>query len=78
MNPLQIRHSLHEYIRFADEKKVKAIYTIVEEEIKEKHEIWNESFVKELQRRSNQMEAGKIKGKSRAEVLKKAQALLNK
>jgi hypothetical protein len=78
MSTVQIRHSLYEYIRFADEKKIKAIYTIVEEEIKEKHEIWNDAFTKEMQRRANQIESGKVKGKSREEVASKAKALLNK
>ena len=45
MSTTQIRHRLYEYIRFADEKKVKAIYTIVEEEIKEKQEVWNNAFI---------------------------------
>ena len=78
MSTVQIRHSLHAYIRFADEKKIKAIYTIVEEEIKEKHEIWNYAFTKEMQRRANQIESGKVKGKSREEVASKAKALLKK
>jgi hypothetical protein len=78
MSTIQIRQSLYEYIRFADEKKVKAIYTIVEEEIKEKHEIWNAAFTKEMQLRANEIESGKVKGKTREEVVSKAKALLNK
>ncbi len=62
----QIRHRLYEYIRFADEKKVKAIYTIVEEEIKEKQEVWNKAFVKEMQQRAKEIESGKVQGKNRA------------
>ncbi len=78
MSTTQIRHWLYEYIRFADEKKVKAIYTIVEEEIKEKHEIWNKSFTKEMQHRAKDIESGKVKGKTREEVLKAAKLLLSK
>lgn len=33
MNTATIRERLYEYIRVADEKKVKAIYTIVEDEM---------------------------------------------
>ena len=78
MSTTQIRNRLYEYIRFADEKKVKAIYTIIEEEIKGKHEIWNEAFTKEMQRRANDIESGKVKGKGRAAVAGKAKTLLNK
>lgn len=78
MSTTQIRHWLYEYIRFADEKKVKAFYTIVEEEIKDKQELWNKLFTKEMQRRANDIESGKVKGKSREEVAKKAKMLLNK
>jgi len=78
MSATEIRHWLYEYIRFADEKKVKAIYTIVEDEIKEKHEVWNAAFTKEMQRRSKDMESGKVKGKSRIDVSKSVKALLGK
>ena len=52
-----------EYIRFAEEK-VKAIYTIVEEEIKEKQEVWNNAFVKECNegpKKLNQEKWAKVK-----------------
>ena len=78
MSATQIRHRLYEYIRFADEKKVKAIYTIVEEEIKEKQEVWNKAFVKEMQQRSKEIESGKVTGKNRHEVTNKALSLLRK
>lgn len=78
MSTTQIRNRLYEYIRFADEKKVKAIYTIVEEEIKGKHDIWNEAFTKEMQRRANDIESEKVNGKTRREVASKAKKLLNK
>lgn len=78
MRAIQIRQRLYEYIRFADEKKVKAIYTIVEGEIKEKQEVWNHAFVKEMQRRSKEIESEKVQGKSRGEVKEKALSLLKK
>ena len=74
----QIRHRLYEYIRFADEKKVKAIYTIVEDEIKEKQEVWNEAFVKEMQQRDKEIVLGKVQGKNRQEVTDKTLSLLKK
>ena len=78
MRAIQIRQRLYEYIRFAEEKKVKAIFTIVEEEIKEKQEVWNNAFVKEMQRRSKEIESGKVQGKNRQKVIDKALSLLKK
>ncbi len=78
MSTTQIRKKLHEYIRFAEEKKIKAIYTIVEEEIKEKQEVRNNAFVKEMHQRSTAMETGKVQGKNRHEVVDKALSLLRK
>ena len=52
MKPEQIKQKLHRYIETADEKKLKAIYTIVEEEIEETTDLWNdEEFVAELEQR---------------------------
>ena len=76
MSSAQIRQRLYEYIRFADEKKVKAIYTMLEEEIKEKHEVWTEAFLTEMKFRAKEMESGKLKGKSRKEVANRVQALI--
>lgn len=49
MNTTTIRKKLQEYIKVADEKKVKAIYTIVENDINEMNQWWNdEQFIAEL------------------------------
>jgi hypothetical protein len=40
MEAIAIRDKLYDYIRFADDKKVKAIYTMVEEEINQKLDHW--------------------------------------
>ena len=76
MTTSAIRKNLHEYIRFADEKKVKALFTIVEDEIKQKREIWTSDFVKEMKQRSKQIETNKVKGNSWQDVQKKARAIL--
>jgi len=78
MSTTDIRQRLHEYIRFADTKKIKAIYTIVEEEIWDNKDIWDKAFTNEMKRRSKELENGKAKGKSRASVSAKAKALLRK
>ncbi len=49
---MTIRQKLSNYIKVADEEKIKAIYTMVSDEINTKENEWDESFVKELNRRS--------------------------
>ena len=54
MKTEDIRHKLHHYIEIAQDKKVKAIFAMVEDEIEETYDHWNdERFVAELQRREN-------------------------
>ena len=79
MTILRIRKSLQEYIRFADEKKVKALFTMVEDDIKQKQELWaNDEFVCEMTKRSLDMEINNVKGISLEEVQKKAKSILKK
>ena len=78
MSTTDIRQKLHEYIRYADEKKVKAIYVILENEIEEKHDIWTKEFTEEMVRRAKEMESGKVKGIPRKEVLKKVDSKIKK
>lgn len=62
MTTSKIRDKLYEYIRVAEDKKVKAIYTMLEEEIEESHEYWKDkNFVMELEKRSADFKSGKIK-----------------
>jgi hypothetical protein len=49
-----IRKKLVDYLKVADDKKVKAIYTMVEDEINTAENDWDKNFVKELNRRSKQ------------------------
>ncbi len=46
------RQKLRNYIKVADEEKIKAIYTMVSDEINTEENEWDESVVKELNRRS--------------------------
>lgn len=52
MTTTDIREKLVSYLRIADEKKVKAIYTMVEDDINTEANDWDEKFVKEMQLRS--------------------------
>lgn len=63
MTTLDIREKLYDYIRFADEKKVKAFYTIIENEIKEEYKWWNDKeYMSELGKRSADYKSGITKG----------------
>ncbi len=62
MTTAAIRQKLYEYIRVADDKKVKAIFTIVEDEIADFEWMNDKEFLAELERRSNEYKSGKVKG----------------
>ena len=54
MKTADIRYKLHYYIETAQDKKLKAIFAMAEDEIEETYDHWNdEKFVAELQRREN-------------------------
>lgn len=59
MNTATIREKLYDYIRVADEKKVKAIYTMLEDEITEEVAWWKDNaFTAELDKRYAAWEDG--------------------
>jgi len=62
MTTALVRQKLYEYIRVADEKKVKAIFTMVEDELEEFDWSKNKEFLAELNQRSTDYKSGKVKG----------------
>ena len=69
MTTAAIREKLQDYIRFADDKKVKAIYTILENEITSEYKWYeDEAYVKELDQDVKDYESGKTKGYTWEEV----------
>jgi hypothetical protein len=63
MTTAAIRQKLYDYIRVAEEKKIKAIYTMLEKEIEQEFDCWNDGdFIEELDRRSDDYKNGKIVG----------------
>ncbi len=63
MTAISIRQKLYDYIRVAEDRKVKAIYTILEEEINEANDHWNDkNFLAELDKRAADYKSGKVKG----------------
>ncbi|WP_162847183.1 addiction module protein [Mucilaginibacter gracilis] len=62
MNKATLKQKLHDYIDIAEEKKLKAIYTILESELEE-GKWWNDKeTVAELERRTEELRTGKEKG----------------
>ena len=69
MNAAAIRDRLYDYIRIADDKKIKAIYMMLEDEIAEETEWWNNTaLVAELEKEYAAWESGKDKGYSFADI----------
>jgi hypothetical protein len=61
MTTAAIREKLHEYINIADDRKIAAIYTMVENEIVEKYDLWaDEDFLKEIDDRLKHFESGNV------------------
>jgi hypothetical protein len=61
MTETKIRKRLAGYCKTCDIKKVKAIYTIVEDEIEEAASGWDEEFIKEIERREKSFMYGSAK-----------------
>ncbi len=61
MTTSAIREKLVSYLQVADDKKVKAIYTMVEDEINTAENDWDEEFAADLANRSREFAAGTAK-----------------
>ena len=73
MSTVEIRQKLHHYIETAHDKKLKAIYAMVEDEIGETYDYWNDAaFVAELQRRERTYLSGSAKTDSLEQSLARA------
>ena len=70
MKAVEIRQQLHDYIENIDTKRLKAIYTVMEPDIKSRVEdIWeDEEFIDELDKRTKSMLDGSAKTYSWEEV----------
>ena len=63
MSNTAIRHKLYDYIRVANDKKLSAIYNLLENEIEQTNDWWKDGlFIKELDRRYQLLENGSDKG----------------
>lgn len=58
-----IRQQLYDYIRVAEDRKVKALHTMLEDEIAEIYDHWNDvQFTQQIEERSEEYKSGKVKG----------------
>ena len=79
MTTTNIREKLYDYIRVADEKKIKAIYWMLEDEITERVAWWKDKvFTDELDKDFAAWKSGKEKAFSLLEVDESIEALKKK
>ncbi len=79
MTTLAIRDKLYDYIRVADDKKIKAIFMMLEDDIEQKTDWWkNKEFVQELDVNYKEWKSGKVKGHSKEDVDKAIDKLKSK
>ena len=79
MKTVLLEEKLHHYSETAEEKKLKAIYAMVEDEIKEPVNVWGDkNFVAELERREKAYKNGTAKMYSLEESVRKAKQAIRK
>ena len=76
MGTLQIRQRLHNYLEVADDKKIKALYAIMENNINEASVEYTAEFTKELDKRYADYQAGKQQLVNADESKKRINSLL--
>jgi len=78
MTFIALKEKLHEYIEQADEKKVTAIYTLVEDEIEGTGFVYDEETLDMLDQRVEDYQNGKIKGQTAEESMEWIRTQLSK
>jgi hypothetical protein len=79
MTTTAIREKLYDYIRIANDKKLKAIYWMLEDEITEKTEWWKDKeFTAELDKEFIAWKTGKAKGHTLSDLDNAIDALKQK
>jgi len=71
MTYTRVKEKLHSYIENADQKKVKAIYALLESEIEDDEErfVYDEATLRMLEQRSEDTFSGKVKSYTLEESL---------
>lgn len=79
MDTITIKQKLHQYIETAEDRKLKAIYTMVENEIEDFSNPWEDpAFLAEIERREKTYLNGEAKIFSWEEVQQRAKQNLQK
>jgi hypothetical protein len=78
MTTTAIRKKLAAWVQVADAQKIKAVYTMVADEIQASENDWDEDFVKELKQRSKGIANGTAKTYTWAETKAAAIAKVKK
>ena len=78
MGTVQIRQRLHNYLEVANDKKLKALYVIMEDDIMDSAIEYTDDIKQELDKRQAAYKAGKEKVITAAESKKRIKALLSK
>lgn len=74
-----IRYKLYDYIRVADNKKLQAIYNLLEHEIEQTSEWWKDKqFIKELDKRHQAMDKGTDTGFTTPQLIQSIDKLRTK
>ncbi len=76
MTATLIRQQLHNYLETANEKKIKAIFTMVEDEIKTDKTIWTKEFKSEMTKRFDDYKNDTVKMITQKESKKRIDNLL--
>ena len=71
-----MRQKLHSYLEVADDKKVKAFYVMMEENIEDLAVEYTDEFKKELDKRYADYKSGKVKMITAAESKKRIQKII--
>jgi len=78
MTTSKLREKLHNYLEVADETKIKAIYTLMEEEIEETLVEYSNELKKELDVRLSDYQSGKIHMVNEVESKLRIEKILDK
>lgn len=76
MTTSSIRQKLHSYLELADDKKVKAMYTILEEDIEDLTIEYPDELKNELDKRLENLKSGKSKSISAKESKKRINKIM--
>ncbi len=76
MNTATIRQQLHNYLEVADDKKINALYTIIEKEIQEKEFEYPENLKNELDKRYAAYKNGSAKMVTASQSKKRIEKIL--